>query len=1110
MRRLRSLREPHRFMTGPDSTSNHRDPRDHFTGLIAASRDRTLRLHLRDGEALCLRKVFETGGASAAEHEAELLRRLAHAGFPRVLDATTDEASGRPCLELEWLDALDLENDVAQHGPLTPQQTAGLGAALAARLGALHGAESTGAKPAMHGDIKPANLVGLGMRDDSEVTDGRLLDAEHALLLAEARERQGFTGGTHGYAPPEALQGAAPHPGFDVFGLGATLVFALTGRPPSDRARHRARHRTAPTEHPAPPIPARIAKRLGGISDALLEAILACLDPQPEKRPSATNIASRLREIAAAEVSPLDQAWSALHRGAWEEAEALTKSADGEPADAERTEWLIRRARRVHRIHQRWPNVQTWLAHTVEPTRFTDHDSATDAPCPVEHARLVTHREQLHGTQAWLRRFPSDPEARELRAELRDAAVSLLMNAPEAASLARAATEFTEASNLLHQALALRETCGESPGTFPARRHLALQHAAPHGEATQSVHPVLRDGQRTLRSALEATALEAAEFNARLAELQAAECAFDRPAAQRAIASLAEKHGGAVHAVAKLRDREHRFRYALERFSASRETLNALRSLPEFDKKATPTEALNKFLERAAVATKSRRAREDMNAHPRSPAGLRTLAQEIEEFVTEFPHLQGMATEPKRQCDALLDFTSEIAWTVLGEAQGMLDVHPVPLRPLNTAIHRLDTFVHGELLGDNNGPGRSRSAFFDALESARRRVDQARATRDRIAHGAQEAMARGHWTTALYDMQRAVEQSPQDDDASVQLVEELEQAREKKERLEQAKLDNVRLASQIAQLDADPNHDREQLRQMLDERADVLELMVRLLPAGSVQRFRDDLAGVRRRIIEDRVAATEAAMARAGEDLGKQRDLVDDLLLVLTTTDADQENDRRTAVSTWRNKREHLNMLLEARTQKLAEQVKRARRNRALGATATFVVLGSLLAWFVSSRSPVVASGDGSSGGSPSAASAADFEVRTPGPGTGEARSFRFDAAVIEAREANAWAALPEATRGIDALLLAREALSNTTSLQADSANSAWDSLLAAVTPGLQSDRAPAEHAWSRAALRLGALRAAEATVAETTRWNALRERFEAAPRAAGLSDLVLAMRGPD
>src|SRR5690606_4975668 len=117
-------------------------------------------------------------------------------------------------------------------------------------------------------------------------------------------------------------------------------------------------------------------------------------------------------------------------------------------------------------------------------------------------------------------------------------------------------------------------------------------------------------------------------------------------------------------------------------------------------------------------------------------------------------------------------------------------------------VARLDRIVQLDALADTEAV--SRPALLDRVEAVRTRVEQARAERDRMTRGAQEAMDRGHLTTAIYDMARAVDRFGADAGGGTGLAEQFEEAKRRKRELEEALERNHALAARYGDLLAEP------------------------------------------------------------------------------------------------------------------------------------------------------------------------------------------------------------------------------------------------------------------------------------------------------------------
>jgi serine/threonine-protein kinase len=176
-----------------------------------------------EGEPAALKIYLGQADDRLAERfrrEVVLLAKLEHPGIVRLLRA--GEAERFLFHQTELVEGGSLADALRRHGPLAPQQALPLIAAAADALGYAH------ARGVVHRDVKPANLL-LGAGGAPRWVDfGLARDPEAERLTASSA----FLG-TAPYAAPEQMHSAATVDGrADVFGLGAVLHVALTGRPP--------------------------------------------------------------------------------------------------------------------------------------------------------------------------------------------------------------------------------------------------------------------------------------------------------------------------------------------------------------------------------------------------------------------------------------------------------------------------------------------------------------------------------------------------------------------------------------------------------------------------------------------------------------------------------------------------------------------------------------------------------------------------------------------------------------------------------------------------------------------------------------------------------------
>ncbi len=160
----------------------------------------------------------------AFEREGAMLAALEHPQIPRFIRSFREGSGAQTRLYLaqRFVDGQTLQARLAE-GPVAEEEAWSVAEQVLGVLAFLHERPS----PVIHRDVKPANLVlGAG----GQVT---LVDFGAARALAREQTHGATLVGTFGYMPPEQLGGTVDARA-DLYGLGATLVHALTGRPPSE------------------------------------------------------------------------------------------------------------------------------------------------------------------------------------------------------------------------------------------------------------------------------------------------------------------------------------------------------------------------------------------------------------------------------------------------------------------------------------------------------------------------------------------------------------------------------------------------------------------------------------------------------------------------------------------------------------------------------------------------------------------------------------------------------------------------------------------------------------------------------------------------------------
>src|SRR5215469_5001518 len=150
--------------------------------------------------------------------EADTLAQLRHPSIPAISDRF-DQAN-RHYLVMEYVEGRNLEEELAAQGhPLEEGVVVDIARQLCEVLAYLHGL----VPQVVYRDMKPSNVM-LTPRGKA-----MLIDFGIARLFKVASK--GTMIGTLGFAPPEQYQGLVD-PRSDIYSLGATLHYVLTGRDP--------------------------------------------------------------------------------------------------------------------------------------------------------------------------------------------------------------------------------------------------------------------------------------------------------------------------------------------------------------------------------------------------------------------------------------------------------------------------------------------------------------------------------------------------------------------------------------------------------------------------------------------------------------------------------------------------------------------------------------------------------------------------------------------------------------------------------------------------------------------------------------------------------------
>lgn len=152
------------------------------------------------------------------KREAALLTKLDHPNIAKVLDHFSE--NGRDYMVLEFVPGHTLRQLVTKQGKLKSEVVVDYAKQIADILDYLHTLEP----PVVHRDISPDNIL---LRDD-----GRLVLIDFGAANEYVGNATGTLIGKQAYIAPEQLRGKATTAS-DLYALGATLFYLLTGRDPA-------------------------------------------------------------------------------------------------------------------------------------------------------------------------------------------------------------------------------------------------------------------------------------------------------------------------------------------------------------------------------------------------------------------------------------------------------------------------------------------------------------------------------------------------------------------------------------------------------------------------------------------------------------------------------------------------------------------------------------------------------------------------------------------------------------------------------------------------------------------------------------------------------------
>ncbi|HRC56803.1 MAG TPA: serine/threonine-protein kinase, partial [Kofleriaceae bacterium] len=247
-------------------------------------------------------------------------RAVAAVSHPNVVQVfATGTFDERPYIAMEFLDGTDLGSLVEKQGPLDSLATA------RAAYDAACGLEAASRAGLIHRDVKPTNLV--------RVVDGAVKVTDFGLAkpvdpgTEPALTAMGVVVGTPDYIAPEQARGEPIDERVDIYALGGSMFFLLTGVPPFRTGKPgEDKYLKVVARHLRQPAPSACERNPS--ADAELSALAQqMMAKKRDERPAYPEVQQRLLLIAArldpqSEASgtrgsrALSRAHVAAHRGA--------------------------------------------------------------------------------------------------------------------------------------------------------------------------------------------------------------------------------------------------------------------------------------------------------------------------------------------------------------------------------------------------------------------------------------------------------------------------------------------------------------------------------------------------------------------------------------------------------------------------------------------------------------------------------------------------------------------------------------------------------------------------------------------------------------------------
>lgn len=168
--------------------------------------------------------TMELGDGGDLPAETEILKNLKHPCIPRVIDVFHE--GGKAFIVEDYIEGDNIETIVSRTGSMKAEKVCEIALQLCDIIGYLHSLNP----PVIYRDLKPSNIM---LTPDRKIM---LIDFSISRLYKSNRESDTVAIGSKGYAAPEQYGTAQSGKQTDIYGLGATMYYMLTGQTPSRSA----------------------------------------------------------------------------------------------------------------------------------------------------------------------------------------------------------------------------------------------------------------------------------------------------------------------------------------------------------------------------------------------------------------------------------------------------------------------------------------------------------------------------------------------------------------------------------------------------------------------------------------------------------------------------------------------------------------------------------------------------------------------------------------------------------------------------------------------------------------------------------------------------------